>query len=180
MLKEISNLQLLFEENFFVKVLLIFENVCKRSLFLINFSVEICKGTSTLQVAWPNWSESVIIRIVKKFETPGCVNDDKAGKVGAKQTAWSEENIDQERKLMHATLQTSITRVGQEIGISVVSAHWILTADITLFPYKIQVHQSLSQVTVGKCLNFAIEFGTYLDAHPLVLPLIWFSDEGNF
>ncbi len=42
-LKEISNLQHLFEENFFVNVLLICENVCKRSLFLINFSVEICK-----------------------------------------------------------------------------------------------------------------------------------------
>ncbi len=43
-LKEISNLlQFLFEENFSVKVLLIWENVCKRSLFLINFSIEICK-----------------------------------------------------------------------------------------------------------------------------------------
>ncbi len=42
--KEISNLfQLLFEENFSVKVLLICENVCKRSHFLINFSVEICE-----------------------------------------------------------------------------------------------------------------------------------------
>ncbi len=42
--KKNSNLfQLLFEENFFVDVLLICENVCKRSLFLINFSVEICK-----------------------------------------------------------------------------------------------------------------------------------------
>ncbi len=44
MLKEISNLQLLFEENFFVKVLLIGENVRKISLFLKNFGVEICKS----------------------------------------------------------------------------------------------------------------------------------------
>ncbi len=86
----------------------------------------------------------------------------------------SEENINQARKMMHAMPQTSITRVAQEIGISVASAHRILTADISLFPYKIQVHQALCQVAVGKRLNFAMEFG--LDAHPPVLPLIWFSD----
>ncbi len=101
-------------------------------------------------------------------------------KVGAKRTAWSEENIDQARKIMHATPQTSVTQVGQEIGTLVASAHRTLTADISLFPYKIQVHQALSQVTVGKCLNFTMEFGAYLNAHPSVLPLIWFSDEAHF
>ncbi len=113
---------------------------------------------------WP--SKSVIIRTVKKFETTGSVHDDKAEKLGAKRTGWSEENIDQARKIMHATPQTSVTRMAQEIGISVASAHRILTADISLFPYKIQVHQALSQVAVGKRLNFAIKFDAYLDAHP--------------
>ncbi len=41
---------------------------------------------------WP--SKIVIIRTVKKFETKGSVHDDKAEKVGAKRTGWSEENID--------------------------------------------------------------------------------------
>ncbi len=90
---------------------------------------------------WP--SKSVIILTVKKFGT-GSVHDDKAGKVGAKQTAWSEENIDQVRKIMHAIPQTSITQVAQEIGMSVASAQQILLAVISLFLYKIQVHQALS------------------------------------
>ncbi len=58
---------------------------------------------------WP--SKSVIIRTVKKFETTRSVHNNKAGKVGAKRTAWSEENIDQVRKIMCATRQTSVTRV---------------------------------------------------------------------
>ncbi len=70
--------------------------------------------------------------------------------------------------------------MAQEIRISVASAHKILTADISLFLYKIQVHQALSQVTIEKRLNFAMEFGAYLDAHPSVLSLIWFSDEAHF
>ncbi len=117
---------------------------------------------------------------MKKFETTGSVHDDKAQKVGAKRTKQSEENIDQARKIMRAMLQTSITQVAQEIEISVASACSILTTDIFLFPYKIQVHQDLSQVPVGKRLNFAMEFGVYLDAHPSVLPLIWFGDEAHF
>ncbi len=81
---------------------------------------------------------------------------------------------------MRATLQISVTRVAQEIRISVASAHRIRTTDISLFPYKIQVHQALSQVAVGKSLNFATEFGAYIDTHPSVLSLIWFSDEAHF
>ncbi len=125
-------------------------------------------------------SKSVIIRTVKKFETTGSVHDDKTGKVGAKQTAQSEENIDLARKIMYVALQTSVTRVGQGIGISVTSAYRILMVNISLFPYKIQVHQALSQVAAGKCLNCTMEFGAYLDAHQSVLPLIWFSDEAHF
>ncbi len=117
---------------------------------------------------------------MKKFETTSSLYGDKARKVGAKQTARSKENIDQVRKIMRATPQISVTRVAQEIRISVTSAHRILTADISPFPYKIQVHQAFSQVAVGKRLNFAIEFGAYLDAHPSVLPLIWFSDKAHF
>ncbi len=88
-------------------------------------------------------SKSVIIRTVKKFETTGSIHDEKAEKVGAKQTAQSGKNIDQARKIMYATTpRTSITWVAQEIRISVASAHRILTTDISIFPYKIQVHLS--------------------------------------
>ncbi len=132
-------------------------------------------------VARHKWlSKSVIIRTVKKFKTTGSVHDNKAGKVGAKRTVRSEENIDQARKIMHATPQTSVTWVAQEIEIFVASAHRILTANISLFLYKIQFHQALSLVAVGKRLNFAMEFGAYLDAHLSVLPPIWFSDEAHF
>ncbi len=81
---------------------------------------------------------------------------------------------------MRVMPQTSVTRVVQEIEISVASAHQILTADISLFLYKIQVHQAVFQVAVGKRLNFVMEFGAYLDAHPSLLPLICFSDEAHF
>ncbi len=81
---------------------------------------------------------------------------------------------------MRATPHTSVTRVVQEIGISVASAHRILTVNISLSPYKIKMHQALSQVAVGKHLNFAMEFSVYLNAHLSVLPLIWFSDEAHF
>ncbi len=56
---------------------------------------------NVLRPKWP--SKSVVIRTMKKFKTTGSVHDNKAGKVGAKQTAWSEENIDQARNFMHAT-----------------------------------------------------------------------------
>ncbi len=61
MLKEISTLlQLSFEENFFMKVLLICENGCKRSFFLINFSVEICNG-------WFTFSSRVLVQTFGKM-----------------------------------------------------------------------------------------------------------------
>ncbi len=89
-------------------------------------------------------SKSVIIRTVKKFEMTDSVHDNKAGKVEAKRTTRCEEKIDQVRKIMHTMPQTSVTRVAQEIGISIASVHQILTTDISLFLYKIQVHQALS------------------------------------
>ncbi|XKL67290.1 hypothetical protein PGB90_002781 [Kerria lacca] len=40
---------------------------------------------------WP--SKNVIIRLVKKFEETGSVHNNKKGKVGAKRTARTPENI---------------------------------------------------------------------------------------
>ncbi len=84
-----------------------------------NLKEVICLYREQFNVPHHKWpSKSVIIRTVKKFKMTGSVHNVKAGKVGAKRTAQSKENIDQARKIMHATPQS----------LSVASTHWILMA----------------------------------------------------
>ncbi len=74
----------------------------------------------------------------------------------------------------------SVSHLVQELGVSSLSVHCILTKDIHLFLYKLQMLQILS--TLGKCefFCFAETFDTYFDSHQQSLPYIWFSDEAHF
>ena len=81
---------------------------------------------------------------------------------------------------MEGTPRTGLTRLAQEVGVSISTTYRILTEDIALFPYKLQMFQELSPLAQEKRLAFAETFGAHVDAHRSVLPFIWLSDEAHF
>ncbi|XP_020297470.1 uncharacterized protein LOC109862000 [Pseudomyrmex gracilis] len=124
--------------------------------------------------------KSVILRLVKRFEQTGSVLDDRVGKCGAKRTARTPQNIEQLQERVRANPRTSLTRLAQEIGVSSSTTYRMMTEDIDMFPYKIQMLQTLSPLNEEKRLAFATTFGAYLSQKRGNLPYIWFSDEAHF
>lgn len=119
-----------------------------------------------------------IYKIVRKFEQLGTVKD--APKSGRPMTSRSEENVSALQHMLQQSPEKSVRRVSSETGISKTSVHNIIRKDLELFPYKIQIMQSLSitdQVDRLAFCNWATDVvGNYADAFQDV----WFTDESHF
>ena len=124
-------------------------------------------------------SRSVVVRLVKKFEQTGSVWDNRVA-AGAKRTVRTKEVEKKARKLVKENPRTTITLLAQRLGVSWSTTYRILTRDIRLFPYKVQVVQKLTSVNKEKRLHFAKEFSQFLATKPRSLNEIWFTDECHF
>ena len=83
-----------------------------------------------------------IYKIIRKFEETGSVKN--APKSGRPKTSRSDENISALQVLMEESPENSIRRTSSETGISKSSVHNIIRRDLELYPYKIQIMQSLT------------------------------------
>ncbi|GBM46850.1 hypothetical protein AVEN_271170-1 [Araneus ventricosus] len=76
--------------------------------------------------------------------------------------------------------RTSIRKAAQKVGIKLESARQIVVADLQLFPYKIQIHQRLSQRSVEQRLEFANTIVEMIDNDQFDVNMLWCSDEAHF
>jgi hypothetical protein len=65
------------------------------------------------------------------------------------------------------------------LGLTKTSVHRILTDELKLYPYKIQVMQVLSDNDKVRRLRFAKWGAVFFEDHPLVLKRLWFTDEAH-
>ena len=72
---------------------------------------------------------------------------------GRKLTARSPENVDAVKDSVGWSPKKSLLRRCQELGLSRSSIHRILKNDLQLYPYRIQIKQTLTQNHMTKCVE---------------------------
>jgi hypothetical protein len=56
----------------------------------------------------------------------------------------------------------------------------IILKDVKLFPYKIEMKQTLYQADKARGVEYCGEFNMFLEGSPAVPQSIWFNDEAHF
>ncbi|GBM69071.1 hypothetical protein AVEN_275702-1 [Araneus ventricosus] len=125
-------------------------------------------------------SVSTINRLIQKFERTGSVCDDMFGNVGRPLSVKTPEKIERTRQVFERSPRTSIRKAAQQVGIKRESVRQIVVADLQLFPYKIQIHQRLSQRSVEQRLEFANTIVEMIDNHQFDVNMLWCRDEAHF
>ena len=81
-------------------------------------------------------------RLVARLEQDGITSDRR--RTGRNRTSQSLENIERIRESVQEDHQTSLRRRSAQMGIPITTMHRIMHSDLHLFPYKIQLVQSLN------------------------------------
>lgn len=123
-------------------------------------------------------TESAIGKIVKKFQETGSVADVK--KPVRARAGRSPENIAAVRENVADSPNTSIRHRAQELHLSTATLHRILTKDLSLHAYKIQLTQELKPKDHLKRRTFADWIHEQRQANNEFSTKIFFSDEAHF
>ena len=88
-------------------------------------------------------------------------------------------NVDAVRDSVGRSPKKSLRRRSQELGLSRSSVHKILKNDLQLYPYRIQIKQTLTQNDMTKCVEMCQWFESKIEENPDFLQNVWFSDEAH-
>ena len=89
-----------------------------------------------------------------------------AVKVGRKPTARSTENIAAVRDSVGRSPKKSVRRRSQDLGLNKSSVQRILTKDLHLYPYRIQVKQKLTTADKEKRVKMCNWFSDKIEDEP--------------
>ena len=125
-----------------------------------------------------------ITRWVKKFKDTGTLmKSTKKGQKstsGRKLTARPPESVDAVRNRVVRNPKKSLRKRSQELSLSRSSVHRILKNDLQLYPYRIQIKQTLTQNDMAKRVEMCQWFESKIEENPDFLQNVWFSDEAHF
>ena len=130
-------------------------------------------------------SKSTIVSWVKKFREHGTVVDLCSKATGGtysgrKKSARTEENIAAVRDSVGRSPRKSVRRRSQELGMTRESLRRVLTSDLHLYPYKIQIKQKLTDADKEKRVTMCEWFCNVLENDENFLDNVWFSNEAHF
>ena len=130
-------------------------------------------------------SKSTIVSWIKKFREHGTVVDLCSKATGGtysgrKKSARTEENIAAVRDSVGRSPRKSVRRRSQELGMTRESLRRVLTSDLHLYPYKIQIKQKLTDAGKEKRVTMCEWFCNVLENDENFLENVWFSDEAHF
>ena len=128
----------------------------------------------------PKPSPTMVKKLIARFEKNGSIADDHEAKKTKQRTARTPEIIEHTRELTIQNPRISLHQLASRMGISKTSAWRIMRDDLKNFPYKIQMHQRLTDSAVEKRLSFAAECCQLIDEGLLDVDRIIFSDEAHF
>ena len=107
---------------------------------------------------------------VKKFKDTGTLikstKKRQKSTSGRKLTARSPENVDAVKDSVGWSPKKSLLRRCQELGFSRSSIHRILKNDLQLYPYRIQIRQTLTQNDMTKCVEMCQWFEIKIEENP--------------
>ena len=120
---------------------------------------------------------------IKKFKDTGTLTKStKKGQKstsGRKLTARSPENVNTVRDSVGRSPKKSLQRLSQELSLSCLFVHRILKNDLQLYPYRIQIKQTLTQNDMTKRVEMCQWFESKIEENPDFLQNVWFSDEAH-
>ena len=130
-------------------------------------------------------SKSTIVRSVTKFREHGtvvdlCSKDTGETYSGRKKSARTEENIAAVRNSVGRSPKKSVRRCSQELGMTRESLRRVLTSDLHLYAYKIQIKQQLTDADREKRITMCEWFCNVVENDENFLENVWFSDEAHF
>ena len=114
-----------------------------------------------------------VYALIDKFRNTGSVLD--YPRHGRPQVL-DEVKLEQVSDMMLQSPKKSVRRLAQQTGLSIGSAHKALTKKLNLYPYKITVTQQLKETDYEK----RIQYCEWVQAHPHVMDITFFSDEAWF
>ena len=125
-------------------------------------------------------SKQQILRLVKRFQQTGSVQDSRHYNTGRPRTSRSAENIADVEKIIEETPQKSVRQVLGDVTntsrSSYGSFYRTLRFELKLYPYTLSVMQHLKDSDV----MYRLEFARWAASHPGILDNVWFSDESHF
>ena len=92
----------------------------------------------------------------------------------------TEEVIAMVKESVEISPKRSLRRRSQCLDLKKDTLHRILTDDLDLFPYRIQVMQELTKAQMKKRLEMAIWFAEKIEDVNDWIKRVWFSDEAHF
>lgn len=125
-------------------------------------------------------NDGTIKRAWDNFMGYGSLIDQHTGHSGRRKSAIVPENIAKVQAHFEENPTNWLRRAAAVLEISVTSLRRILTEQLSLHPYKIQVVQPLTEQARMNRVNFANEILCLLDENQLDLDKIWFTDEAHF
>ena len=120
------------------------------------------------------------IKFYLTFVDTGTTHNLNSSGSGRPRSSRSDENISAVKTVIDANPKKSVRRISAELHLSKTSVHRILSQDLELFAYTLQIRQSLTEHDCAPRLTFAQWMVELLDATPDLLGRIWFSDESHF
>ena len=130
-------------------------------------------------------SKSTIVGWVTKFREHGTVVDLCSKATGGtysgrKKSARTVDNIAAVRNTVGRSPKKSVGRRSQELGMTKESLRRVLTSDLHLYAYKIQIKLQLTDADKKKRLTMREWFCTVLENDENFFENFWFSDEAHF
>ena len=123
-------------------------------------------------------TESSVRKLIRKFETTGSVSNVK--KTGRPRSVRTQENIAVVRDNVTVSPRKSVRRRAQQLNLSPSSLHDILSKDLKMHAYKIQLTQELKPADHGKRHRFAQWVLARQVENENFTKRIIFSDEAHF
>lgn len=123
-------------------------------------------------------SESMIRRLVTRFEEQGSVRD--LPRSGRPHSVISEANIQRVLESVEENPETSTRRRSAELQMSRRSLRRILKGNLHLFPYKVQLVQELKPGDSQERIIYALRFQELAREHNDFIHHLIMSDEAHF
>lgn len=125
-------------------------------------------------------TNKTILANVEKFNLYGSILDRQKGNSGRPLSIVTEENTEKVDEYFTENPSTSTRRASLELDISRTSLQRILKTKIKMWPYKIQIHQELTEHDMERRLAFSRKMLRHFSKGEIEHKKIWFSDEAHF
>jgi len=152
---------------------------CVERLLQSNSATQVCRDFQKHFRRKTAPSRKSIYAWLVKFRTMGTVVH-RNQVPGRPRSGRSQRNIDEVRACVDDNPELSVRRQSLMIGLSTMTTHRILTTDLCLKPYRIQVKQRLKNADYGARLAMCQRFLDSNEEDNSFIDRVWFSDESHF